>query len=98
MENEIIERINQLEKVIFQGQVAQKNVLSFQEAVKYLNVSSSYLYKLTSKQEIPHSKPRGKMVYFDRLELDSWLLQNRITTKKEIEQIANDYCHSGKRG
>jgi excisionase family DNA binding protein len=76
----------------------QKKVFSFKEAAKYCNFSNSYLYKLTSKHEIPHYKPRGKMLYFDRDELDSFLLQNKITTRQEIEQQAADYCLTGKKG
>jgi excisionase family DNA binding protein len=98
MDNELIEKLNRLEKLVADGQNLQKNVLSFAEAVKFLNVSASYLYKLTSQHEIPHSKPRGKMLYFDRQELETWLLQNRITTKQEIEQQANDYCVTSRRG
>ena len=39
----------------------------------YIGVSESMLYKLTSNKEIPHYKPRGKMLYFAKEELDAWL-------------------------
>lgn len=98
MENEILEKINLIENMLNEQQFKQKAILSFQEATKFLNVSSSYLYKLTSQHEIPHFKPRGKMLYFDRQEIESWLMQNKVKTKQEIEQAANDYCLCGKRG
>ncbi len=41
----------------------------------YIGVSESMLYKLTSSKEIPHYKPRGKMVYFAKEELDEWLVR-----------------------
>ena len=54
-----------------------------QEACMYIGVSESMLYKLTSSKEIPHYKPRGKMVYFAKEELDEWLLQNYEPTMNE---------------
>lgn len=69
-----------------------KEVLTSDEAAKYMGISRSYLYKLTMKQEIPHYKPMGKMVYFNRLELEQWLQSNRAATGNEISQRANAYC------
>ena len=65
-----------------------KPVLSFKEAAVYLDFTESYLYKLTSRQEIPHYKPRGKMLTFSRKELDEWQLQRRVKSNHEIEQEA----------
>ena len=55
---------------------ANKEVLTLDEACQYTGISRSYMYKLTSLEKIPHSKPNGKMIYFDRKKLDSWLLRN----------------------
>ena len=69
-----------------------KEVLTSNEAAKYMGVSKSYLYKLTMSQQIPHYKPMGKMVYFNRLELEQWLQNNRVSTATEISQQAAAYC------
>lgn len=69
-----------------------KEVLTSDEAAKYMGVSKSYLYKLTMRQQIPHFKPMGKMCYFNRLELEQWLQNNRVATADEIEQKAQAYC------
>ena len=69
-----------------------KEVLTSNEAAKYMGVSKSYLYKLTMRQQIPHYKPMGKMVYFNRLELEQWLQNNRVSTATEISQQAAAYC------
>lgn len=71
--------------------LGQKNVLTFDEAARYIGVSKSDLYKRTSNREIPHFKPRGKMVYFDRVQLENYLKQNPIKTAEEIEANANTY-------
>ena len=69
-----------------------KEVLTTDEAAKYLGVSKSYLYKLTMQQKIPHYKPLGKMCYFNRVELEQWLQTNRVSTDEEISQKAQSYC------
>ena len=83
----IEERIEELEALVY----ATKNVLSFDEASKYLNLSKSYLYKLTSAQQIPHYKPQGKMIYFEKDALESWLRQNPVKTQAQISQEASHY-------
>ena len=80
------------------GQVADnvafttKEVLTSQEAARYMGISRSYLYKLTMRQEIPHYKPMGKLCYFNRHELEEWLQSNRINTGAETAQQARAYC------
>ena len=69
-----------------------KEVLTSDEAAKYMGVSKSYLYKLTMRQQIPHYKPMGKMCYFNRAELEQWLQSNRVSTSTEISQQAAAYC------
>ena len=69
-----------------------KEVLTTDEAARYLGISKSYLYKLTMQQKIPHYKPLGKMCYFNREELEQWLQTNRVATDEEISQQAQQYC------
>ncbi len=69
-----------------------KEVLTTDEAARYLGVSKSYLYKLTMQQKIPHYKPLGKMCYFNRHELEAWLQTNRVATDEEINRDAQAYC------
>lgn len=65
-----------------------KEVLTSDEAARYMGISKSYLYKLTMRGEIPHYKPMGKMCYFNRAELEQWLQQNRCATSQEIADAA----------
>lgn len=69
-----------------------KEVLTSAEAARYMDISKSYLYKLTAQQKIPHYKPLGKMCYFNRAELEQWLQSNRVSTAAEISQRAQQYC------
>jgi excisionase family DNA binding protein len=69
-----------------------KEILTSDEAARYMGISKSYLYKLTMRQQIPHFKPMGKMCYFNRAELEQWLQQNRVATATEINRKAQAYC------
>ncbi len=76
------ERLARIESLL----LANKKVLTLDEACDYTGMSRSYLYRLTSSGIIPHSKPSGKLVYFEREELERWLLQN----KKNSETSSKD--------
>lgn len=73
-----------------------KNVLCFEDVVLLTGLSKSHLYKLTSSHQIPHYKPNGKQVYFDRAEVESWMKHNRVATKEEIDQAATNYIVTGR--
>lgn len=88
MENiEIEKRLASIETLL----LSQKNVLTFDEAATYMGISKSHLYKMTMQGSIGFYKPRGKMIYFDRAELEKFLLQNRVTPADEIEAKACSY-------
>ena len=95
-----IEAFQRLEQQIddLQGNIlSQKNVLTFSEAARYTGFSRSYLYKLTSTGRIPCSKPAGKMIFFDRVELEKWLLNNQAK-HEEIENAASTYVTLNRKG
>lgn len=72
-----------------------KDVLTSEEAARYMGISRSYLYKLTMRREIPHFKPTGKCVYFNRAELEQWLQNNRVASVDEAKGQAEAYCRKG---
>jgi len=94
----IEERLANIErKLDIQAQEA-KNILTLEEVAEYTHISKSYVYKLTSKGDIPYYKPNGKQLYFKRTEIDEWLLTNRNKTNQEIErEIATKSVLSQKR-
>ena len=57
--------------------LSKKNVLNINELAEYTKYSKSYIYKLTSRNAIPYFKPSGKSVFFDMVEIDTWLLKNK---------------------
>ncbi|HAC22703.1 MAG TPA: DNA-binding protein [Porphyromonadaceae bacterium] len=82
---------SQLARIEMYSLLAAKNVLTLEDVVLLTGFSKSHLYKLTCKQEIPHYKPGGKQMYFDRVEIESWLKQNRVATIEEIDHKATTY-------
>jgi excisionase family DNA binding protein len=83
----ILEQLDRIEKMVS----ANKRVLSFDEACQYTGISRSYMYKLTARGEIPFSKPRGKLIYFDKEKLDNWLLSHQSKSRDELKNEAVDY-------
>lgn len=53
-----------------------KSILSFNETLEFMNVSKSFLYKLTSKREIKFYKPNNGKLYFKVTDLEEWMLRN----------------------
>lgn len=89
--------LSKLEAIERYSLLAAKNVLSLDDAALLTNMSKSHLYKLTCSRQIPFYRPGGKLLYFDRQELESWLKQNRVTTQAEAEQQAITYVLSHKK-
>lgn len=90
MSNDQIKQIADLvaERLMF----CTKDVLTSDEAARYMGISRSYLYKLTMRCEIPFYKPTGKVCYFKRSELEEYLLRNRCASAEELNDRALNYC------
>ena len=80
-----------MEDVGANGYLLEKNVLSIDDVVMLTGLSKSHVYKLTSSRQLPFYKPNGKLMYFDKKEIEEWMRQNRIETVKEAEQNALRY-------
>lgn len=91
MDEQVLTEIRELKKLIFEQNMLQKEVLNFNEAAVYLEVSHSHLYKLTSTGTIPAYKPNGKKLYFNREELNRWLLSNRQSSISDIEEEVSQF-------
>lgn len=90
MDLQIIEKkLERIEKLL----LTQKSVLNFEEAADYTGLSKSYLYKLSSGGGIPCYKPNGKTLWFNRIEIDQWLLRNRKATLEEIDLAAESFVN-----
>jgi len=68
-----------------------EEILSLNEAAKFLCASKSFMYKMTSQKIIPHYIPGGKRIYFKKSDLEDWLLKNRIPPTSELETDTESY-------
>ncbi|WP_333597769.1 helix-turn-helix domain-containing protein [Chryseobacterium flavum] len=92
METQSIEqRLEKIEQLLSAQSLQNKIVLNIDEVAQFTGISKLYLYKLTSKNEIPYSKPNGKNVFFNKSEIEKWLLRNRQATNEELENEAINY-------
>lgn len=75
--------INERFKLIEETLYSTKDILNMKEVGQYLDISQSLLYKLTCNGEIPHFKPRGKMIFFEKKVLVEWIKQNPSYVSRE---------------
>jgi prophage regulatory protein len=69
----------------------EKTIMNLTDLSVYTGISKSYLYKLTHLGKIPFSKPFGKLIFFEKSSVDSWLLSNKHTTSTEMDIQASTY-------
>lgn len=91
VEPEVInERLKSIDETLY----TTKDILNMKEVCQYLDISQSLLYKLTCSGEIPHFKPRGKMIFFEKKELIEWIKKSNLLsseiTKGSSKTISND--------
>ena len=87
--NTILNKLTAIESLL--EATNQTKPLNLVEAAKFLDLSQSHLYKLTSERKIPHFKPNGKKIYFDEYELVQWLKRKPTRTLEETEEKAASY-------
>ena len=77
-------RVETLEDMLEAG----KEVLTVEQAAKFMGMARSSLYKMTSDQTIPFYRPNGKMIFFEKSDILSWIRKNRVSSREEIEEEA----------
>ena len=80
--DELLSHLEKVEKMAY----AAKDFLSIDA---YLQVSKSYVYKLTSAHELTVYKPNGKNIFILRNDLNEWIKRNPCLSNGEIEKQAN---------
>lgn len=86
-----------IKKEIIRRNLYRKRHLTIQQAAIVVGVSKSFIQKLVSSKEIPHTKPNGKLVFISRKDLEIFLSRNPISTNEEIESIVSDYLLTNKK-
>lgn len=68
----------------------ERKLITLKEACKYLGISRSQMYKLTSNKRIRHYKPNGKVIYFNVEDLNNYIESNEIQSNDQIKQIVTE--------
>jgi len=87
------ERLRNIESLLS----VQKNVLNIDEVCTLTGLSKSHVYKLTCYQKIPFYK-KSKHLFFDRIEIENWLKENRFKPSDELKKEAATYVTLNKKG
>lgn len=82
---ELLSHIERIEKIAYTA----KEFLSIDEVAAYLQVSKSFVYKLTMQKELTVYKPSGKNIFILRDDLNQWIKRNPTLSNSEIERQAN---------
>ena len=80
----IDQRFKSIEETLY----TSKDILNMKEVCQYLDISQSLLYKLTCNGEIPHFKPRGKIIFFEKKELVKWIKKNGKQSSGKIRKTS----------
>ena len=92
MSEQIIKKLERIESLLS----FNKQVLSFSDLIAFTGMSESRLYKLTSSRKIPFSKV-GRSLYFERKQIEDWLLSDPNVTDDKIEEAFNKQLLLNKR-
>lgn len=83
--DELLAHLKAIEKIAYTA----KDFLNIDEVAAYLQVSKSFVYKLTSTKELTVYKPNGKNIFILRNDLNDWIKRNPCLSYDEIEKQAN---------
>jgi len=93
--DEVLKQLQELKNLTLLG---AKQALTMTDAALLTGLSKSHIYKLVCYKKIPYYKSQGgKITYFDKNELNSWMLSTRIKTDDELAAEAVNYCVTGKK-
>jgi excisionase family DNA binding protein len=84
---DIAKRLDRLETL---AALSSKTVLGIKDTAELTGYSVKYLRLLIAKREIPHYR-RGNRLYFNRDEIEDWMMGVRIPTKEEMNIKAMGY-------
>lgn len=90
-EDLILKKLDEIQAAVY----SSKTLLTFSEGCKYLGISESHGYKLTSRAEIPFYK-NMKLIYFDRVQLEQWAKRNPIHCRQTLSASAVAFVNSKK--
>lgn len=90
--SQLSSKLDRIEKLLLSKtslEPDQNELLTIDEAAKFLNLAKQSIYGKVSRNEIPVLKPAGtKRLYFSKTDLLAYLKAGRIRTRDEIKANA----------
>lgn len=74
--NELLEILIRIEQSVKESKLNDKTTFNVNDLCEYTGMSKSQIYKLTSEGLIPHNSPTGKLLFFNKKDIDFWLIKN----------------------
>ena len=87
---DIAKRLDRLEGMVA---LSAKVVLDIKDVAEITGYSVKYLRQLVARRDIPHYR-RGNRLYFNRDEIEDWMMGERIPTNEEMNIKAMGYLTS----
>ncbi len=91
------EVVKQIMPLFQTSKKSEAELLTIEEATKFLHLSKPTLYSKVSRNEIPYMK-KGKRLYFSTEELTEFIKSGKVKTNDEIEDEALEYLKIKKGG
>ena len=94
----LLERqVNKILMVLEERQIKQKKEIekffSVEEVAEYIGFKKASIYGLINRKSIPHIKC-GRLLKFEKSQIDLWLQSKRKKTGEEIQSEANRYIRN----
>ena len=87
---DIAKRLDRLEGMVA---LSAKVVFDITDVAEITGYSVKYLRQLVARRDIPHYR-RGNRLYFNRDEIEDWMMGERIPTNEEMSIKAMGYLTS----
>ena len=95
MEEQIMNKLEEIKNLTL---LSSKKVLNIDEVCLLTCLSKSYIYKLCASRSIPYWKnKKNRTNYFDKQEIETWMLNERVKTNDEIREAADSYLSKNKK-
>jgi excisionase family DNA binding protein len=91
----ILEKLNNIEKAIEKLNTpsnSDDDFMNIEQVALFIGLAKPTVYGLVHKGKIPHFKA-SKRLYFKKSDIVKWITSSKVSTKQEIEQMANEYIY-----
>jgi hypothetical protein len=76
--------------------ILQKRIFRVNDFAAYAGVQEKQVRIWMKERVLPYFKPSGKIAYFKREDVDTFLLSNKVMSESEIETAAANYMVTSK--